>query len=107
MLEITKQEARLDGKIDPQKILPLTMFPTFCACINFLKWCSFLHFKQLFSSQAPAKSLSQAPLRVGEAMQETVAPLEKETAEMVAGKTQGWRNDENLLEFLVILVMRM
>lgn len=107
MLEITKQEARLDGKIDPQKILPLTMFPTFCG-INFLK-CkqhSFLHFKQLFSSQAPAKSLSQAP-RVGEAMQETVAPLEKETAEMVAGKTQGRRNDENLLEFLVILVMRM
>eukprot|EP00434_Breviolum_minutum_P037351 symbB.v1.2.033116.t1/scaffold4071.1/size45255/3 len=39
--------------------------------------------KILTRFQAPAKSLSQAPLRVGEAMQETVAPLEKETAEMV------------------------
>ena len=35
-----------------------------------------------------------------------MALLDKETAEMVAGKTQGpWRNEENLLEFLVIMVM--
>ena len=35
-----------------------------------------------------------------------MALLDKETAEMVAGKPQGpWRNEENLLEFLVITVM--
>lgn len=101
MLEITKQEARRWWQ-NRSPNLPLeTMlhilwhqFPEMMASFSSLRVTNCHEIPILncpiASWQAPAKSLSlAAPLRVGEAMQETLlSPLEKETADMVAGKTQ-------------------